>query len=286
MGFAQPNIEETTTNVLIYGPSGHGKTTGAGTACSDAENPDLAVLNTEGGGWQSIASTLGYVPYVWNISSKKDILQAYTELEAGKHPQIKTVLVDSTTDLAKLLLDDIVENTTRRRDAPGVPSMQDYGELSQVFERMLRRFRDLKMNVIFVALEKDETEEYERNGKTHRRVVGTLPELPGKLAKRLPALVDVCLYAQAIDVPATDEYPTGMRYVWQTKPGKGRICKMRGATLPVIVDQHWSTIAEAFGRVEGLQKPKKKTTKKQNKKADEPVSEAQPAIDEREAVPA
>lgn len=255
MGFTQPTIASGTTNVLIFGPSGHGKTTGAGTACNDVKNPDVAILNTEGGGWQSIAHQLGYVPYVWDIASKADLTNAWKELKDGKHKHIKTVIIDSATDLAKLMLDNIVESTSRRRPAQGVPCMEDFNELSVTFDRMLRRFRDLDLNVILIALEKDEVEEYEENGKQKRRVIGTLPEVPGKLARRLPALVDACFYAQAMEVTKTEQYPDGMRYVWQTRPARGRLCKLRGAALPMIIDQNWRTLAAAFGRDEGLPVP-------------------------------
>lgn len=251
VGFAQPTLTDSTTNALFFGPSGAGKTTAAGTACNDLENPDLAVLNTEGGGWQSIAHGLGYTPLVWDVTSKSDLIEAWKVLEAGDHG-IKTLVIDSVTDLAKLLLDEIVATTRRRRPAPDVPCMEDYNELSVAFDKMLRRFRDLNLNVIMVALEKDEIEMYEEGGKEKRRVIGTLPEVPGKLAKRLPALVDVSIYCQAMEVRQSEQYPTGMRYVGQTVPKKGRPCKVRGAQLPALIDLHWRHIAEAYGRDEGL----------------------------------
>lgn len=251
MGFETPSIDSTTTNALLFGPSGSGKTTGAGTACSPG-TVDLAVLNTEGGGWQSIAHGLGYTPLVWDIRCKADIVQAWQELHDGKHPQVKTVVVDSTTDLAKVIMDDILATRSRRRPAPDVPCMEDYNEASQIMSKMLRRFRDLPLNVIFVALEKDKIEVGEANGKEIRRVVGTVPDLPGKLAEQLPALVDVSIYCAAVEVEKSDEHPTGIRYLGQTVPSKGRTCKVRGGVLPPFIDLHWTTIAAAYGREEGL----------------------------------
>lgn len=251
MGFETPDLQGTTTNALLFGPSGAGKTTGGGTACSP-DKVDLAVLNTEGGGWQSIAHGLGYTPLVWNIHSKADLVTAWQEIHDGKHPQVKTLMIDSTTDLTKVVMDDVLATRNRRRPAPDVPCMEDHNEVSQIMSKMLRRFRDLPINVIFVALDKDDIEVGEVNGKEVRKVVGTVPDLPGKLAKQLPALVDVSIYCAALEVEKSEEHPTGIRYVAQTVPSKGRPCKVRGGVLPPMIDLHWSTIAAAYGREEGL----------------------------------
>lgn len=251
MGFETPTIEDTTTNALFWGASGSGKTTGAGTACSPGV-VDVAVLNTEAGGWQSITHGLGYTPQVWNIKAWDDIKKAAAEIEDGKHPWIKTLIVDSVTDLKAVAQREAMKRGRRRPDGPNVPSMGDHGEVSVLMSDMLRRLRDLPVNVIFVTLVKDKIETGEINGKEVRKVVGQVPDLPGQLADLMPALVDVSIFCNATEVEVSAEYPTGVRYMGQTVPGKGRACKVRGGVLPPVIDLHWSTIAAAYGRPEGL----------------------------------
>lgn len=246
-----PTLDQATTNALFYGPSGSGKTTAAGTACNDKTKPDLLVLNTEGGGWQSIVHGLGYTPYVQNIANKKELVAAYDFIEkgvkAGTLP-IKTVVLDSLTDLSAYLLEDIIASTSRRRPAQDVACKEDYNELAHVLKKMLRRFRDLDLNVILIA-----TDKVVGGGNDSNDVVEVLPNLPGQVARLLPALVDVSLYTGTVEVEPSPAYPEGMRYVGQTVPLHGRHCKIRGVRgVPRVIDNHWGIIARAFGREEGL----------------------------------
>lgn len=251
MELTQPNIAQATTNALFYGPSGTGKTTGAGTACSDPANPDVLVLNTEGGGWQSIPHGLGYTPYVHNIATKKDLEEAYKFIEAGLKDgtlPIKTVVLDSMTDLSAYLLEDIIARTSRRRPAPDVACKEDYNELSHTVKKMLRRFRDLELNVIFIA-----TDKVDAKGEGEMAEKDVLPNLPGQMARQLPALVDVSLYTALVEVEPSPAYPDGLRYCGQTVPMHGRHCKIRGVRgFPRVIDLQWGLIARAFGRTEGL----------------------------------
>lgn len=245
--FAQPDASSQRANVLVYGDSGRGKTVFAGTACNDPTNPDVAIINTEGGGFKSIVSVLGYTPMVANVRNKKDLEDAYRWLAANPEA-FNTVILDSLTDLTKYLLEDIIaRNPRRKRPAPDVACKEDYNELSSVMDKMLRRFRDLDVNLILIALEKVVSK-----GEGEDAEKSLLPNVPGQLAQRLPALVDFVLYAGVKQVEVTDENPWGRAYLAQTTAEFGRVGKDRSNKLPRFVPMHWRHIAAADGRDEGL----------------------------------
>lgn len=234
MTWTQPTPETTYVKALLYAKSGMGKTRGAGTVNRDPKNVDTLVLNTEGNGWTTIVSQLGYSPYVEHITSAAKLTEVLDRLEKDPGP-IKNLIVDSATELAVLVLDEIVG--TRQ------PKIQDFGTLSKKLGILFRRLRDLPMNVVFTALAKEVT--------LNDAVVGEEPDIIGSAKKLLPALVDCVLYLTS----------DGVRYVAQTKPAKGRIAKVRGAEMPVIVDSDdlWGEIMRSFGLPGAPPAPKPKT---------------------------
>jgi hypothetical protein len=79
---------------------------------------------------------------------------AYFYLRDGKH-NFKTVVIDNVTNLQKLMLNYISDkeaNWDPSKDKD-MPTRRDYGSLSQYMQRWLIAFRNLPMNVIFIAQE-------------------------------------------------------------------------------------------------------------------------------------
>lgn len=226
MSWTQPTPDQTYVKALLYGKSGMGKTRAAGTINRDPKKVDTVVLNTEGGGWQTIKQQLGYTPYVETIDSYQMALDVVKKLETDPGP-IKNVIVDSVTELAALVLEDIVG--TRQ------PKIQDYGTLSKRLGALLRRLRDLPMNVVFTALAKEVTRD--------DVVVGEEPNIVGGTKVTLPALVDVVIY-----VCGVEDAKGKVSYMAQTAPAKGRVAKVRGAAMPTVVstDDLWGYVMRSF----------------------------------------
>lgn len=221
MSWTQPTPEQANVKALFYGRSGMGKTRAAGTVNRDPKKVDTLVLNTEGNGWQTIVSQLGYKPYVEHITSYDQALKVLDQLERDPGP-IRNVIVDSATELGVLVLDAIVGGRQ--------PKIQDFGTLSKRLGILFRRLRDLPMNVVFTALVADI--------KHGEDVVGEQPSILGSTKELLPALVDAVFYITS----------DGKSYVAQTKPAKGRVAKCRGNALPIIVptDDLWGAVMRAF----------------------------------------
>jgi len=220
MTWTQPTPEQANVKALFYGRSGMGKTRAAGTVNRDPKKVDTLVLNTEGNGYATIVSQLGYKPYVEHIESYDHALKVLDQLEKDPGP-IKNVIVDSATELAVLVMDAIVGGRQ--------PKIQDFGTLSKRLGILFRRLRDLPMNVVFTALVADI--------KKDDIVIGEQPSILGSTKELLPALVDCVFYITS----------DGKSYVAQTKPAKGRVAKSR-APLPVIVpsDDLWGEVMRAF----------------------------------------
>jgi len=142
-----------THNFFVYGPTGSGKTTLVKTLKSDViEQGDesRALLLTTDKGSASIQSALhDNDPHLWlierDIDRYQDLQDAYLYLATKDHP-FSWVILDDATLMAYLLVD-------RLEDEFGDDTWGIYGALNKRFRRMLRSFRDLDTNVLFIARE-------------------------------------------------------------------------------------------------------------------------------------
>lgn len=186
-GLEISTVADTATNVtmIIYGDSGVGKTRLCGSVSEVSAMMPAIVLDIEGG----MLSLKQKYPdlSVIRIDNFKKLQRAYDGLFTGKHP-FKTVIIDSITETQKFGMYDIMERAVKKdsdRD-PDLPGIGEWGKSSEQMRRLIRAFRDLPMNTIFTALRQDSKNKF---GHTT-----TQPDLPGKLAGQVPALVDEVLY--------------------------------------------------------------------------------------------
>lgn len=190
--------------VLVYGESGVGKTVFA----SSAPRPILW-LESEGG-THSIGDKSDIdVARVVGLESYREAL-TYLQANPGKY---KTVVIDSFSETQAAVLKDIMKVVTTldpNRDE-FAPQFGEWGRLTGVMREIARGFRDLPMNVVITALQREDTDEM--TGKTKVR-----PKLSPSLADELPAFMDACVYLYAYapevgkeGVPEDDEGLTIIR---------------------------------------------------------------------------
>lgn len=165
--------------MVVYGEPGVGKTV----FCSTA--PDLLFLDVEAG----LMSVSDKEIDVCKVKNYSDIQETFKTLHETKHPY-KTVALDSLTEIQKTIMDDLVKSFPEVKRAYGgqYSSQSDWGANIDITRRMLRAFRDLEMNVIFVCLSQQAKDE----------VTGEItvkPAMSGKtMAEELCAIVDVVGY--------------------------------------------------------------------------------------------
>lgn len=155
--------------VLIYGAAKSGKTTFGGTA------PGLIFASAEAG----LLSVAEKKPDFVDIKSLKDLTDFYLFLARGEHCY-ETVIIDSITEINDIIKTEIEKRTGR------IMQIQDWGELSKKILDLLRKFRDLPMHVIFIALEKYITDE--------DKIKKIVPNIDGKAATGIAAFMDVVAY--------------------------------------------------------------------------------------------
>jgi hypothetical protein len=170
----------------VYGKSGLGKTTLAGSADAVPEMRPVLFIDVEGG-TESLRHSYPNVSVV-RVTSWQEMTNLFNVLRRG-NSGFNTVVLDSLTEIQKFNMYEIMKEVVREhpeRDFD-VPSMREWGVSLEQLRRLIRGFRDLPMNVIFTALEKSDQDK--RTGLTMYK-----PSLSGKLADEAPAFLDIVLY--------------------------------------------------------------------------------------------
>lgn len=176
-------------NMLIYGQSGVGKTYLAGSCNAVPEMQRVLLLDAEGG-----TLTLRNTPYrnidVIRVKSWDDMDRIYNELYRTNHG-FNTVIVDSLTEIQKMSMERIMNRqyADDEDDSPqdNMPQMREWNINIEQTRKFVRRFRDLPVNTVFTALEKQEKNM--RTGATKRK-----PSLSGKVADEVAAFLDIVAY--------------------------------------------------------------------------------------------
>jgi len=229
-------------NMMVYGRSGVGKTRLSGSSYAVPDMQRVLLLDIEGG-WLTLRKDFPGVETV-RVGSWRDVQAVYDELYAGGSG-IQTVILDSLTEIQKFNMDQImlnlIESKGDERDMD-VPSIREWGKNLEQTRRFVRAFRDLPINVIFTALER---EDKDRAGRPIK-----LPSLSGKMAQEVAAFLDIVLYLNIKEV----ETPDGKKLirVLQSQATETTVAKDRSGLLPpVMVDPDMGKIYDLVVRKTG-----------------------------------
>lgn len=135
---------------VFYGKAGTGKTTLAGTFPGP-----ILLLDIQDEGTDSVSDVKGLK--VWDITDLDELDDAYWYLKSGDH-DFKTVVLDTMTMLQHLKIMDIVgpklERTGKQAGDWGTMTKANWGEVASYLKDQTTRFRNLPMNVVFIAQER------------------------------------------------------------------------------------------------------------------------------------
>lgn len=146
--------------LLIYGEGGIGKTTLAASAC---EVPDLSPvlhLNIENGA-QSLEEKYGSHPEleIVDVPNIVALQSIYKDLYNGKGLGYETVILDNLTEGQSLGLDYILTGLKTAGDFVEFEGATfangAWNRSSEQMRKLMRYFRNLPMNVVFIAWKKD-----------------------------------------------------------------------------------------------------------------------------------
>jgi GTPase SAR1 family protein len=196
--------------MLIYGKSGVGKTTLAGSSQDVGGMKNVINIDAEGG--SSVLESRGDIPTITvrKFSDLNDIYEylnlhcrlrdnndidtlrsseAYfrgVSVKSIKEPSlINTVIIDSLSEVARYCMYSLLGIDIEKTRLDQVPVKPEWGEWSsqqEMIRLLIRKFRDLKMNVIFIC-----SRNWDKNEMNQFLFT---PNLQGKLAGEVLGFMD------------------------------------------------------------------------------------------------
>lgn len=196
---------------LLYGESGSGKTVFSSTW------PKPIFLDADDG-MSSITLKVSRI----KVNSWSMLQAAYLFIQAGQHP-FKTIILDSLNEIQHLAMDNVVINFPGiHRAYNDLASQSDYGKMLDDFDKLIRAFKALPYNVIFIS--QVAAREYETDP--------VMPQMTGKnTARNICRMMDVVGYIERIDAGDPNLKPRRMIF-----DAANHTTKDRSRKLPAFVD--------------------------------------------------
>lgn len=270
----EQNLQRT-IKMLIYGQYGIGKTYLAGSANEVPEMRDILLLNIESGDMsiskQSDIDTVTAKDFktaarvfdfakahcalrdadneegllkleadlrAQSLGKTVDVLLAEWKASGRKARRYRTMIVDSLTEMDGLSMNKIlgIANMQALDIETDTAEWKHYRQNFETMSRLVRQFRDLPMNVIFICAEGYIQDEQKR--------MLYMPLLTGKLAGRVQGVVDVVGYMKK--EPNADGKEVRRLYV---QPGArfAAKCRFPDYKLPYFDEPSMAGITRAVG---------------------------------------
>jgi DNA polymerase III delta prime subunit len=245
--------------MLIYGKSGVGKTTLAGSAQDVIGMKNVLNIDAEGG--SSVLESRGDIPsiQVRKFSEFQDIFEylslhcklrdkgdidtlrsseAYfrgVNVKTIKEPSlINTVVIDSLSEVARYCMYDLLGvdiEKTRLDQIPIKPEYTNWNAQQEMIRLLIRKFRDLKMNVIFIC-----SRNWDKNEVNQFLFT---PNLQGKLAGEVLGFMDHVAYMVFdTDIETKENHRYLMLQPGRTFEAKNRFTNFKNTYLmdPIMQD--------------------------------------------------
>jgi|SRR5882762_438788 len=233
-------------NMMIYGPSGYGKTVFGGSAQAVKEMAPVLSLDAEGGS-ESLRNSYPEVDVV-RIKSWEQSVNVYSDIYdqiSNSTFPYNTIVIDSLNEYQKFSMLSIMEMVVKEhpeRDIE-VPSKREYLINLEQMRRMVRGFRDLEVHTIFTCLSSSYRDEM--TGKVNNE-----PLLTGKFQKEVPALIDEVWFGYKREFGVGDDRE--MKRYLLTDSTDTTIAKSRNGKLPIAIEEPTMTEIYKYLKNQGV----------------------------------
>lgn len=235
---------------LVYGKPGAGKTRLVARACKVPAMSPVAYMTSD----DSEADTLTKAaPEAHHIPIKKfeDFWKVYDDAAKGlRDPNkipFRTFIIDTGTEAERMWMRDIMVDLMQKGRSTGgevnidVPSVREWGQSISGMRRLIRAFRDLPVNFIVTA--------HEKEMRDNAGITWFKPDFPGKLANQAAGMFSCVWYIytkQETEREGNRNIVVSEQRLLLTGYTQGFVCKTRADTLPrVVVDPDMATLFEA-----------------------------------------
>ena len=208
------------TKTLLYGDLGTGKTVWAG----DSPKPLLVAIEVGAKSLLNHDATRNVE--VMEYRSVKQVEALAGKLQEGKLPDFHTIILDTFSELQRLVLDNHLADGHRRDPDKSLytPIGKDYQTNGEHMRRIAAAFRDVPRNVIFTCHEKEDKNE--ETGAVFIR-----PDLAPKVAKTLGGYIDLIERITNNMTEDTKSFESEVRI----RPTNRIMAKTRIMSLPTVL---------------------------------------------------
>lgn len=194
--------------MFLYGPPGSGKTLFSSTA------KDVIVGNIDEGLMTLAERGIDYT----DIAHPEDLHELLMHLRQPNHGY-KTVVIDTLDELQKVFIASKLKKERKEQMA-----LQDWGWLGEQLQKVLRAYRSLPMNVIFLCHSTTDTD-HENGGMAEK------PLLQGAIKDQVAGFFDLVAFIQATTMKEGEELVTSHHLRFQPSP-RYPILKDRSGKMP------------------------------------------------------
>jgi hypothetical protein len=243
------SLPDKAVSIVVYGPSGTGKTTFAASAPGK-----ILYLDVKDEGTASIADVKGID--VFEVEEFADFEEAYWWLR--KNPKAyKTVIIDTCTQLQGMVVSELKGDKKaagkfkdKKMGDFGTMSRGDWGDIAGMLREWLGNYRDLTslgINVVFIAQHRtfNLTDEEEENAQMLAPEIG--PALMPSVARTLNASVGIVVNTYIREHKGKDKKKT-IQYCLGIGPSPlytRKVRKPKSVRLPdVIVDPTFQDVLD------------------------------------------
>lgn len=241
-------------NVVLYGPTGGGKSTGAASAPGpilwvNADGPNALAYARKTARERGTTILEVRITPDPRADTRQILRDVVTHVRGGGVPEVETVVVDTIGKVREALIAQLVQ--------PGAKnSLQQFGDVAKALGGFVRTMRDLPVNLLLLAHEDIADTDGDRIVR---------PLIGGALTETIPGEVDIVAYC------AAHREENEIQYLGQLAAGRGRRAKDRSGGLGVVRPLDISEWLEAFRAALGGDVPWARPESDADAEADESV---------------